>query len=577
MRRSPFIVFFVSHSPFTAFLFSLCYMMNLPYLYSGQLSFDIFVDGDCDENATPLTSAAPSALSSASSFESFSSNSSSTAAPSSTLGSASSSSFSHAESPANALYNSQLLTPILETSRESIRSTGTHGTNTSTQETPIAIHNDCESSMVVVDPFHPTERKRLLERSGVLGCKEVFDNRGEKPSFGLADVINGDEVDVELGERFLHIESALNVDIPQEEEEEETDLDEGALQLWYKFAVQDLDADDEANMCLRLSPPTQLWSLHISNQLRERLARVKVSPSACLPASRGRYFHLAQESYLFDNSTCTLGQVSDHGSLQTVLNTYEQHSKCMNETLVMFYAIEMLRILEMLHKCNIVHGAITPTVFAIRNSECDQEWGEWNINGDQGWSSKGLALTGFSRSIDLLLISHNHVQGGAGPLSLDNSSAPTREVQAVLSKIKFQTNCAVTSQNFPCIEMTTNEPWTTQIDTFGLCNIIHLLLHGEPMQVVQVESRSNTVYSDADGADMMWMPQKSFDQEPGWSTDLWNGIFGELLNVGGEGQQPDLADIRKRIEMALISDESKIKALKVLLCKQNIMMCDAQQ
>lgn len=44
-------------------------------------------------------------------------------------------------------------------------------------------------------------------------------------------------------------------------------------------------------------------------------------------------------------------------------------------------------------------------------------------------------------------------------------------------------NYQFTSEDFKCIEMRENRPWTFQIDLYGLAGVIHVLLFGKYMEV----------------------------------------------------------------------------------------------
>ena len=60
---------------------------------------------------------------------------------------------------------------------------------------------------------------------------------------------------------------------------------------------------------------------------------------------------------------------SDQGTLQDVINAFRVKGNKMDETLIMYYAIEMLTIAEAMHNAGIIHGDIKPDNFLIFGTE----------------------------------------------------------------------------------------------------------------------------------------------------------------------------------------------------------------
>ena len=50
---------------------------------------------------------------------------------------------------------------------------------------------------------------------------------------------------------------------------------------------------------------------------------------------------------------------------QDVVNKYKMVNKKMNEAVVLYYTINILRILETCHKCGIIHGDVKPDNFLV--------------------------------------------------------------------------------------------------------------------------------------------------------------------------------------------------------------------
>ena len=62
-----------------------------------------------------------------------------------------------------------------------------------------------------------------------------------------------------------------------------------------------------------------------------------------------------------------------------------------DETLAMFYTIEMLRTVQTMHSCGIFHGNVTADKFLLRNDrrEGDGWIMQWNMQGSGGWHQHG--------------------------------------------------------------------------------------------------------------------------------------------------------------------------------------------
>lgn len=76
-----------------------------------------------------------------------------------------------------------------------------------------------------------------------------------------------------------------------------------------------------------------------------------------------------------------LQQTTMSFTLQQIISA----NKKIDETLVIYYTIELLKILECLRKCGIVHGEIIPENLISMN---DGEIGDWDRDGRNGWDKK---------------------------------------------------------------------------------------------------------------------------------------------------------------------------------------------
>jgi serine/threonine protein kinase len=73
--------------------------------------------------------------------------------------------------------------------------------------------------------------------------------------------------------------------------------------------------------------------------------------------------------------------------------------QAMDEAVVMYYAMELLRIVEELHRCHIIHTDIKPDNLVVRDS---RPQGGWEAYGAK--AEPGLTLIDFGRVVDLALL-----------------------------------------------------------------------------------------------------------------------------------------------------------------------------
>ncbi|KAK0204776.1 hypothetical protein DFS33DRAFT_1259621 [Desarmillaria ectypa] len=305
-----------------------------------------------------------------------------------------------------------------------------------------------------------------------------------------------------------------------DEDEDEDDLDE--------------DEDDlQAMVALKVVRPRNIWEYHVLRRLHSVLP-LSHRPSVVLPHA---LFAFRDESFMvmdFCSQGTLLGVVT-----KAVAAGVHQQGACLDELLVIFFAIELTRLLEAMHKEGFIHGDLKIDNCLLRLEDVPGGASAWSSvyqpSGEGGWSSKGIKLIDFGRTIDTRLF-------------------PSGQ--------QFIADWATDERD--CFEMREDRPWTYQTDYFGLAGIVYCLLFGKYFQ-------SNSI-TNSGGRHKIATPFKRY-----WQTDIWNEFFDLLLNpcqIKGDGSLPlcsELESMRVRMETWLRANCNRTSnTLKGLLKKVEV-------
>jgi checkpoint serine/threonine-protein kinase len=351
----------------------------------------------------------------------------------------------------------------------------------------------------------------------------------------LSVTLNGRQYDVldKLGEGgFGAVFEAVDVAAANAKRD---DLDEDD----YDF----IDEDELPKVALKVVKPRSLWEFHVLRRMHLTLSP-RLKCSVILPETLYAY---RDESFL-------VLELLKQGTLLDVVNNapsagITQQGACLDELLVMFFTIELLRLIEGMHKAGFIHGDMKIDNCLLRLEDVPGGASAWTSvyqpSGDGGWAHKGIKMIDYGRTIDTRLFPH-------GQTFVGDWDPDARD----------------------CAEMREGRPWTYQTDYFGLASIVYCMLYGK-----YIEASSVTAVSDTEaevGGPTRYKLAAPFKRY--WQGELWSRLFDMLLNsalVLPEGKLPlceEMCAVREEMEVWLQANCNRASnSLKGLLKKVELM------
>ncbi|TVY32212.1 Checkpoint serine/threonine-protein kinase [Lachnellula occidentalis] len=265
--------------------------------------------------------------------------------------------------------------------------------------------------------------------------------------------------------------------------------------------------DRKTYEALKMEDPPTAWEFYIMRQAKRRLGVSRASESVINVYEMHLY---ADECYLIE-------EYHDQGTLLDIINIARSESTAagpgvMDESLAMFFVVELFRTVESLHSKGILHGDLKADNCLVRLdalSDTDVWSAKYRRDGTGGWSKKGVALIDFGRGIDM---------------------------KAFRPDVGFIADWKTGPQD--CAEMREMRPWTYQIDYHGLAGIIHSMLFGKYIDTVADKGAGIGAT-----AKKSWRIRESLKRY--WQVELWGLAFDLLLNPGGGGgRMPVLKGMR---------------------------------
>ena len=389
-------------------------------------------------------------------------------------------------------------------------------------------------SHLPTDPhcYHVSRESQLLENLQKFARKQMRKSRSlardQTFSLQLEDVHF--QVYEKLGEGGFGAVFAAKAVAAKGEGNDEEDEDEDE--------DEDDEEDESRRVAIKVVKPSNSWEFQMLRKVH-----------AGLPAPlRSSVIH-PNALYTFHDESFLILDLCTQGSLLDIINRassagISQQGTCLDELLVMFFTIELLRLLEGLHKAGFIHGdlKIDNCLVRLQDVTPSSAWAaQYDPTGAGGWHSKGIKLIDFGRTIDTRMFPRGQT---------------------------FIAEWATDARD--CVEMREGRPWTYQADYFGLAGIVYCMLYGkyiEASSIVRV-----TPSSQDQGNGSRYKLATAFKRY--WQVDLWTRLFDVLLNpclVNPDGALPvsdTLAQLREEMETWLQANCSRSSnTLKGLLKK----------
>ncbi|OCF61498.1 BUB protein kinase [Kwoniella mangroviensis CBS 10435] len=287
------------------------------------------------------------------------------------------------------------------------------------------------------------------------------------------------------------------VDVAQRQLEDDMDSDD---------EEEDEDGDekeDKSILAIKVEQPSSIWEYIVLNRIYSRISQSAVSSII-----------QTRQLYAFKDESYLLMDYSSQGTLLDVVNkantigvspSTSGGPSTLEEMLCIFFVVELLKLIEELHSNDFIHGDLKIDNCLIRLPDIpNSPWSaSYSKKGENGWSSKGVRLIDFGKTLDLTLY------------------PAKRKQKFVIGGWK--------ADEKDCIEMQNGENWSYQTDYYGLASIAYTMLYGKYIKVVK-------------GQDGLWAIDQGLKRY--WQQDLWTNFFRTLLNPGD-----DLPIIDSLVEM----------------------------
>ncbi|ODV89061.1 hypothetical protein CANCADRAFT_28450 [Tortispora caseinolytica NRRL Y-17796] len=344
----------------------------------------------------------------------------------------------------------------------------------------LSISKDVILTKAEYNPFEPELQRSILEarRSQVMQLPTVF-------------FINSHIREKVLKQKQFESQSGLSIRLNK-------CLGKGA----YAPVYLGFTSEGE-QVAVKIESPANIWEYYIMREIENR-SNVDISSIT-----------KSIELSVYSDASVLVMKYHNQGTTMDLINTLYSQGQKLDESISMLLTLDLLRTVNLIHGCGIIHGDLKPDNCMVRLNGLVPECRFSRHSED--WKNYGVALIDFGRSIDLTAFN-----------------------ELVLFSANWKTD------NQDCTEIREGLRWKYQMDYFGVAAIVHCLLFGS-----YIETNRNPRTNEVE----LKSPLKRY-----WSSDIWAPLFKQLLNSGDN--QIDLNDTIENIESWL---ESNYEALRIAL------------
>ncbi|CAB4064688.1 BUB1 [Lepeophtheirus salmonis] len=285
---------------------------------------------------------------------------------------------------------------------------------------------------------------------------------------------------VKIGKQFFGIKSFVG---------------EGAFGKIFKAVRHNNKVNDticEMNLIFKVQKPSREWEFYICSEVQKR------------SANYGSFMSIPR-CYSFMNGSIFASEYLP-ASLLDILNTNSK--KMADEIFAIFFIIQICELVQRLHDARIIHADIKPDNIMLREKPFLNQEAKSASEMFPRTENPCLQLIDFGRSIDMSLC---------------------KEGTSFTHVFKSKGACIP--------EMLSGNPWSYQIDYFGIAATAYCLKFGSYMKLVE----KNGIFTHS-GHYKRW-----------WNINLWKEFYHEFLNIEDGSKLPNLKLWKSKFEDVLFN------------------------